>query len=326
MTRTLVISDLHIGGLRPTSLSVLEAPAPLERLLDALEGCDRLVLLGDIVELHGRPQAVGQALETAEPILRAIGARLGREREVVIVPGNHDTALVRRWSLARADRMSNATALPLDATPALERVAAMLSGTRVRARYPGVWLGDRVWATHGHYLDPHLRPVSAYGIARREVRRATFQRASVREYELAAGPQAGSAGYRLRAPLLALLRPWLAPVIAAGLDLQMRHEALPAFAHVVRRLGVEADWVVFGHVHRLGPLPDDAPGDWQGAGTAVRMANTGSWIHEPLLVGHSGPRNPYWPGGAITVSGSGEVAAAALLSDVPRAELTSPCR
>ena len=101
MTRTLVISDLHIGGLRPTSLSVLEAPAPLERLLDALAGYDRLVLLGDIVELHGRSAAVERALATAAPILRAIGDRLGREREVVIVPGNHDLNLVRRWALQR---------------------------------------------------------------------------------------------------------------------------------------------------------------------------------------------------------------------------------
>ena len=202
----------------------------------------------------------------------------------------------------------------------------MLSGTRVRASYPGVRLGDRVWATHGHYLDPHLRPVSAYGIARREVRRAAYEPARVDDYELAAGPQAGSAGHRLRAPVLALMRPRLAPLIAAALDVQMRREALPALAHVVRRLGVEADCVLFGHVHRLGPLPGDAPETWRPPEGGLRLANTGSWICEPLLIAHSGARNPYWPGGAITVSERGEVATAQLLGDLSENLLTSPCK
>lgn len=82
MTRTLVISDLHIG--RRAALSVLERPAPLALLLDELENVDRLVLLGDIVEMiEARPRS---AMTAAEPILRAIGARLGADRGIVFVP------------------------------------------------------------------------------------------------------------------------------------------------------------------------------------------------------------------------------------------------
>ena len=91
--RTLVVSDLHLGSrLRHDVLLMIE---PRERLLDALEGVDRLVLLGDVVELlEGRPQ---RAMEAAEPVLRAIGERLGPGREAILVPGNHDNELVRAW-------------------------------------------------------------------------------------------------------------------------------------------------------------------------------------------------------------------------------------
>ncbi len=47
--RSLVVSDLHLGSI--TGRDVLRAPAALERLLEALDGVDRLVLLGDVVEL-----------------------------------------------------------------------------------------------------------------------------------------------------------------------------------------------------------------------------------------------------------------------------------
>ena len=53
-------------------------PEALDALLDALDGIERLVLLGDIVELaEGRPR---QAMEVAEPVLRALGRRLGPAR------------------------------------------------------------------------------------------------------------------------------------------------------------------------------------------------------------------------------------------------------
>ena len=73
---TLVVSDLHLGGR--LGHDVLRRPAALDALLAALDGVDRLVLLGDIIELaERRPR---QAMEVAEPVLRALGARLGRCR------------------------------------------------------------------------------------------------------------------------------------------------------------------------------------------------------------------------------------------------------
>ncbi|MGH2823882.1 MAG: hypothetical protein ACRDLY_12855, partial [Thermoleophilaceae bacterium] len=81
--RTLVVSDLHLGSR--LAHDVLRRGVALEALLGALDGVDRLVLLGDVVELlEGRPR---QAMAVAEPVLRALGARLGAGREVIVVPG-----------------------------------------------------------------------------------------------------------------------------------------------------------------------------------------------------------------------------------------------
>src|SRR5215210_2874868 len=160
--RTLLVSDLHLGArLRR---DVLRRPAALEALLDAMDGIDRLVLLGDVVELlEGRPR---RALEVAEPVLRAIGGRLGGDGEVVVVPGNHDAALLRPWLRDPGVPGDPDTPIPIDATPLLAHMASWLGEARVRVSYPGTWLREGVWATHGHYLDRHLLPESAYGIAR----------------------------------------------------------------------------------------------------------------------------------------------------------------
>ena len=256
-------------------------------------------------------------MQAAEPILRAIGARLGREREVVIVAGNHDRPLVDSWVRGENCELTPAMDVPLHATPALARIAALLAPARVRAGYPGVWLSERIWATHGHYLDPHLLPVGAYGVARAAVRRARFEPASTRDYERLTGPRAGELGHTLRRPALSLVRPRIAPLTATLLDRQMRSQALPALAHVVRRLGLDADWVLFGHVHRAGPLPRDRLGCWVPAAGSPRFVNAGSWIYEPLLVAGATPPHPYWPGGAIALRDGGEPTAICLLEDLP---------
>jgi hypothetical protein len=51
--RTLVISDLHVGA--GDGRTTLDDPAVLGVLADAIAQVDRLVLLGDIIELRGRP-------------------------------------------------------------------------------------------------------------------------------------------------------------------------------------------------------------------------------------------------------------------------------
>ena len=254
--RTLVVSDLHLGAR--LHRDVLRRPVALDALLGALDGVDRLVLLGDVVELlEGRPR---QALQAAEPVLRALGARLGAGGEIVVVPGNHDAALVRPWLLANGVSQALDAPVPHDATPALAHVTAWLGPARVEVRSPGVWLGDGAWATHGHYLDRHLLPESAFGIARGLLGRLPRDGATPADYERAGGPSLTH--------LEALLTRWLprplavladdlaevlraatmpgvplrvlshrhAPLTARLLGVQMRRASLPALARVVHRL------------------------------------------------------------------------------------------
>ena len=93
--RTLVISDLHLGSR--AGHDVLQLPAARARLFDALDGVERLVLLGDTMELITRHPERSAA--RAEPVIRAIGQWLGPDREVIVVPGNHDAPLIRPWAL-----------------------------------------------------------------------------------------------------------------------------------------------------------------------------------------------------------------------------------
>jgi hypothetical protein len=334
---TLVVSDLHLGTrLRH---DVLSHPEPLERLLVALERFDRLVLLGDIVELL--EQRARRALEAAEPVLRAIGAALGADREVILVPGNHDRSLVQPWIARAGSGLAPDSRVPSDATPALSRLAGWLAPARVRVHYPGVWLSPGVWATHGHYLDRHLLPESAVGVTRGLLGRRPQTDAVPVDYELAGEPalaRAEAAVMRvLPRPLAALvedaaelarastmpmaprrlLRPRLAPVNAWLLGLQMRRASVPALLHVVSRLGVEADWVLFGHVHRLGPLAGDLEAQWRSPQGRPQVANAGSWVYEPLLVHDATPPHPYWPGGALVLDEGAEPRAVGLLDEVP---------
>jgi hypothetical protein len=127
-------------------------------LLQALAGCDRLVLLGDVIELRHGP--VRDALSAAQHVLREIGEALGPGREIVIVPGNHDHQLLSPW-LERRARTAPPAPLGLESAvdwregEALDTVAGWLGPASVRAAYPGVWLRPDVYATHGHYLDRH---------------------------------------------------------------------------------------------------------------------------------------------------------------------------
>jgi hypothetical protein len=349
--RTLVISDLHLGTR--LGRDVLRRPEPLEALLDAVADADRLVLLGDVVELlEGRAT---RAMEIAAPVLRAVGARLGADSEAILVPGNHDAPLVRPYFRAHGRPVAVDAAIPLAATPALATLTGWLAPAQVRVHYPGVWLADGLWATHGHYLDLHLLPESGYGIARGLLRRLPHDGATPADYERPGVPRvtraealmtrwlprplaavADDLAELMRAATMAGLVPRrglrlrLAPVLARLLGAQMRHASLPALARVVHRLGVGAEHVVFGHVHRLGPIAGDDPRRWRGPGGRPLMANTGSWTYEPLLLHHARPPHPYWPGGAIVLDDGAPPRAVGLLdhlaADALRAGLQAPGR
>ncbi len=135
---------------------MLRRSGPLAGLVAVLQRGDRLVLLGDTLELRFGP--LRDALATAAPVLGALGEAVGEDGEIVLVPGNHDHALLDDWLLARAAAEQEAPPLGLAETPpiegaALRRLAASVTPARLRFAYPGLWLRDDVYATHGHYLD-----------------------------------------------------------------------------------------------------------------------------------------------------------------------------
>ena len=69
--RTAVVSDLHLGALG--GADVTRDPGVRERLVDAVSGYDRVVLLGDAPELRERPLA--KALEVAARLWRRSAPR-----------------------------------------------------------------------------------------------------------------------------------------------------------------------------------------------------------------------------------------------------------
>ena len=339
--RTLIISDLHLGQ-RPGH-DVLRRREPLERLLTALDDVDRLVLLGDVVELASK-FAARRPMAVAEPVLRAIGARMGPDREIVLVPGNHDAVMVRAWARERGQALGLTDDVPCDATPSLAAVTALLAPARVRVSYPGVWVEDRVWATHGHYLDRHLVPESTFGLPRRHLGQAGPGAAPI-EYEWARRRRrrrqrmrrtAAGRWTQLRERPLAVILETLAELTRYGtvflrrihltaltsavIDLQMRHAAVPAMNEVAQRLDIGAEWIIFGHVHRLGPLSGER---WQPAHDGPQLLNSGSWVYEPLLLDRATPPHPYWPGGAVRVQTGAAPEAVGLLDGLTRQQLTS---
>jgi hypothetical protein len=114
------------------------------------------VLLGDIFEL--RERSLAGALALARPLLEELADALTGAREIVLVPGNHDHALVGPLSASIGggdglqsleQRLSPAPAHPL------ARLARDLAPVRLEFAYPGLWLDEGVYATHGHYMDAH---------------------------------------------------------------------------------------------------------------------------------------------------------------------------
>ncbi len=154
--RTAIVSDLHLGAA--SGEDVLRDPAVRRLLLEEIAGADRVVLLGDVVEL--RDLALGVALDSARPFFEELGEALG-EREVTIVPGNHDHRLAEplldRLSLAGAAELGLEQHDDAPGDGAGATIDGWLGPANLRITYPGVWLRDDAYATHGHYMDAHLR-------------------------------------------------------------------------------------------------------------------------------------------------------------------------
>jgi predicted phosphodiesterase len=188
---TVVISDLHLGIT--TGADLARRAEVRERLASAVADADRLVLLGDLLELRERPLI--DVLDLARPLIEELGEALAG-REAVIVPGNHDHHLVEPW-LTRG-RLSRGELGPEGEWPvgpgdgAAGLIAEWMPRVELSVAYPGLRPRDDVYAIHGHYLDVHLTAPRLESIAASVMARVAVGRSpgcrSVADYEAALGP------------------------------------------------------------------------------------------------------------------------------------------
>ena len=189
--RTTLVSDLHLG----TELDndVARDPEIRARLAEGLADADRVVFLGDTIELREKP--VEQVLEVAGPALADLAPALAG-KQVTMVAGNHDHRLVE--PLLDALRVGGGSldldwSAPAEATGLGRKVAGLLPDSEITLAYPGVRVRDDVYALHGHYLDmhmtvPRLEAILGMFFARSMLGRQNGGPTTPDEYERALGP------------------------------------------------------------------------------------------------------------------------------------------
>jgi hypothetical protein len=355
--RTAIISDLHLGVA--SDEDVLRDPEVRRLLLEEIAGADRLVLLGDVVELRNLP--LGPSLARARPFFEEVGEALG-EAEVVLAPGNHDHRL--------AEPLLDELSIGGDPTLGLEQrhvptgpsvlIDEWLGRARLQIAYPGVWLRDDVYATHGHYMDLHLRLPRAECVAAAtmvRLSRPVPDRATPNDYERVLRPLYGFA-YGL-AQVMPVKRRRNGPFEKAWEVLAGETDALTAKARAARagfplgiralngllraefepdvrpaaifrsgveaaremavRLGVDDVHVITGHTHRLGPLPDEPEWPLPRGGG---LHNTGSWVFASAFHQPGTPPNSYWPGTVTWLEDDGPPRRVRLLQEHSHAQMT----
>ncbi len=364
--RTAVISDLHLGAIVCTDLA--RDPELCITLLDELADADRVVLLGDVLELRDRP--AGEILELASPFLELLGASMGGG-EVVLVPGNHDhrlaEELLERRSLGDPKRLGLEHRFGPTSDLAA-RIAERVRPAQLSLAYPGVRLRDDIWATHGHYLDCHMAVPTIECLSAAVTMRvvgAIPNPAFPDDYERAIGPIYGfSWGFaQARGPqrIGGRARPTTAawrrlngdrsgglrgrfmgsvafPAVTHGLGRALKRDfqtdisppgisraGLTAMREVLGRLGVEEDYVLFGHTHRPGPMERDDPSQWR-LGDGPRLHSTGSWTYTPGLCGPSPETSLFWPGTVTWIGDEGPPERRELLHGRSHAELDAAVR
>jgi hypothetical protein len=364
---TLVVSDLHLGSQKHSDL--LRRPDLRAPLLEAVAGVDRLVILGDGLEL--RENAQRDAAELAGDVFADLGRALGPDGELVLVGGNHDHGLVAGWIDGRLQSEApgflglEQTMRPEEAGLLAARLAERAAPAHVKVAYPGLWLRDDVYAIHGHYSDLHTTVPTferlAAGAMARWLVHLPEDHATADAYEAALAPlyawmhtlvqrsengaMTGGAGASARA--------WVAlagegrrrhPIRAAALgtgyaaavtainaiglgpidrDLSgqaLRRGGLRGMREVLRRLGVTAPYVLWGHTHRAGPWASDDLSEWT-TESGSRLINSGSWTYQPHFLSTAPNHSPYWPGTAIRVGESGPPELVRLLGDRGHEEL-----
>ena len=314
-------------------------------LVGRLPEFDRLVLLGDTLELRHGP--VREALTAASPVLSEMSAALGPGGEVVVVPGNHDHGLLRGWLERRdpASPLGLESAVEWDPREPLGTVVRSLAPGgrgRVRVAYPGVWLRDDVYAIHGHYGDRHntvpiLERLGA-GVTVRVAGEPEGGPGRAEDYEAALAPMyawadtvAQSGGLRLGGGGSFQVAAWQRLNGGAGRrSVRRRAMALGLGMAIagLNRAGIgplRSD--VSGVALRRGALAGftevlarlEVPaahvifGHTHRAGPLPgddpsewgRLLNTGSWVYEARFIGADPLGSPYRPGFAVIVADDG---------------------
>ncbi|HET7590167.1 MAG TPA: metallophosphoesterase [Solirubrobacterales bacterium] len=355
--RTAVISDLHLGVA--SDEDVLRHPAIREVLFGEIAGADRLVLLGDVVELRNLP--LGPSLERSRPFFEELGEALG-EAEVILVPGNHDARLAEPLLDGLSIEDGPKLGLEQRYAPApgpLAMIAGWLGPARLQAAYPGVWICENVYATHGHYIDAHLRLPRAECLAAATMARLLApppQRATPEDYERILRPLYGFA-YGLAQVLPVRRRrngpgekAWevLAgekkartlrgraaaagfPAAIRGLNKLLRAEFDPDVTPAaIFRSGVDAgvelttrlgidDVEVITGHTHRGGPLPNEPG-WP-LPRGGRLHNTGSWVFATAFHHPGRPPSPYWPGTVTWVEDGQPLRRVQLLQDHSHAQL-----
>jgi Calcineurin-like phosphoesterase len=355
--RTAIVSDLHLGVA--SDEDVLRDAAVRRVLLEEIGGADRLVLLGDVVELRNLP--VGPSLARARPFFEELGETIG-EIEVILVPGNHDHRLAEplldERSIAGEPNLELEHHHPATGPAAL--LHQWLGPARLGIAYPGLWLRDDVYATHGHYMDVHLslpraecvaaammvrlsRPLPdpatptdyervlrplygfAYGLAQvmpiRRRRNGPFERA----WEVLADEEEETTlGARAARAGFPLAIRGLNGLLRADFEPDVTARAIfrsgvEAGTEMATRLGVDDVHVITGHTHRGGPLPDEPEWPLPRGG---RLHNTGSWVFSSAFHQPGSPPNTYWPGTVTWLEDNDPPRRVQLLRDYSHAQMT----
>jgi hypothetical protein len=355
--RTAIVSDLHLGVA--SDEDVLRHPAIRRVLFEEIAGADRLVLLGDVVELRNLP--LGPSLARSRPFFEELGEALGAT-EVTLVPGNHDARfaepLLDQRSIAGDPSLGLEHRYPPAPGPAT-MLAGWLGPARLELAYPGIWIRDDVYATHGHYMDVHLRLPRAECVAAAAMARLLKpppQRAGPDDYERILRPLYGFA-YGLAQVLPARRRrngpfehwwevlsgeadrlSWRArlgrasfPPAVRGLNALLRAEfeadVTPA---AISRDGIAAarelavrlgvdDVHVITGHSHRGGPLPEEP-EWP-LPRGGRLHNTGSWIFATAFHHPGRPPSPYWPGTVTWIEDDQPPRRVQLLSDRSHAEL-----
>jgi predicted phosphodiesterase len=357
--RTAIVSDLHLGSAFGEDL--LRDAEIRRALFDELASAERLVLLGDVLELRETPLAT--ALESSRPFFEELGEAMAG-RPVVLVPGNHDhrlaEPLLEQHALAGGSLGLEQRAEPTDEAAA--RIAAWLGDAEVQIAYPGIWLRDDVYATHGHYMDchmtlPRLECIAAavsmrtFGPLPGHPRPADYERVLRPVYGLTFGVAQGGLAGRSSRPSE---RAWRAMTSRNGNGGRARRAALraalgaavPAGIWGINRL-LHSDFEVTlssDSISRSGVdaaselarrLEIDAAhvitghthrggpedGDMWPLSGGGRLHNTGSWVFASAFHRPGTPPGPYWPGTVTWLDRDGPPRRTCLLLERSREEL-----